>query len=404
MTAGQTPFDLGASYAAFRPAERRWAAAPAEGWSSVLLLAFMAALVGWAIDDAHWVLGDQALTDFLPWAGILGVLAGTAGALLGRGRLVAHGLGAVFATIFLTWAVAGAVAPGEDAGAMFRVVGERTWGAWSDLVIEGRATTSEVAHFLLVLGILVWGTGQFAAYAALAHRRALAAVVIPGTILFVNVAITARDQFALLVLYTLAALLLLVRAHVADEERTWARHRIADVGNAVSLSLRAGLTFISLALVASLGLTVVASSAPLAGAWQGLDQRIVDVARRARPALPGRRADALRRRHVRLDHQHLGPVDLRQHARPVDHHRPPRAAPQVASRRLRPARREPLEPERQRGSSRRRGRPAARRHERRAHRRRRDRGARVHRSRHRRVAGPARRAGPSARPPTGTPG
>ena len=277
MTAGQTPFDLGASYAALRPTDRRWAVAPAEGWSSVLLLAFMAALVGWAIDDAHWVLGDQALTDFLPWAGILGVLAGTAGAMLGRGRLVAHGLGAVFATVFLTWAVAGAVAPGEDPGAMFRIVGERAWGAWSDLVIENRPTTSEVAHFLFVLGILVWGTGQFAAYATLVHRRSLAAVVVPGTILFVNVAITARDQFALLVLYTLAALLLLVRAHVADEERTWARHRIADVGNAVSLSLRAGFTFIAIALVASLGLTAVASSAPLAGAWQGLDQRLVDV-------------------------------------------------------------------------------------------------------------------------------
>jgi transglutaminase-like putative cysteine protease len=278
MSAVRTPFDLGASYAAARPAERRWAVAPAEGWSSVLLLAFMAALVGWAIDDAHWVLGDQALTDFLPWAGILGVLAGTAGAMLGRGRLVAHGLGAVLAVAFLTWAVAGVVVPGADLGSMFGIVGERVWGAWKDLVIDNRPTTNEVAHFVLVLGVLVWGTGQFAAYAALAHRRPLAAVVVPGTVLFVNVAITARDQFALLVLYALAALLLLVRAHVADEERTWARHRIADVGNAVSLSLRAGLTFIALALVASLGLTAVASSAPLAGAWQGLDQRVIDAA------------------------------------------------------------------------------------------------------------------------------
>lgn len=277
MTAGQTPFDLGATYAAFRPAERRLSLTPAEGWSSVLLLAFMAALVGWAIDDAHWVLGDQALTDFLPWAGILGVLAGTAGALIGRGRLVAHGLGALLATLFLVWAIGSQVAPGEDLGGAVAALGDRVWNAWSDLVIERRRTTSEVAHFLLVLGILVWGTGQFAAYAALAHRRALAAVVVPGTILFVNVAITAREQFALLVLFSLAALLLLVRAHVADEERTWARHRIADVGNAVSLSLRAGLIFITLALVASLGLTTIASSAPLAGAWQGLDQRLIDL-------------------------------------------------------------------------------------------------------------------------------
>ena len=29
----------------------------------------MRALVGWAVDDAQWVLGDQSNTDFLPWAG-----------------------------------------------------------------------------------------------------------------------------------------------------------------------------------------------------------------------------------------------------------------------------------------------------------------------------------------------
>jgi transglutaminase-like putative cysteine protease len=278
MTATGTPFDLGASYTAARVVEPPRRLALAEGWSSVLLLAFMAAIVGWAIDDAHWVLGDQAYTDFLPWAGILGVLAGTAGALLGRGRLVAHGLGAIAATVFIVWAIAGQLAPESDVG-MFTVVGERVWGAWDDLVIRRRATTTEVAHFILVLGIIVWGTAQFASYALFAHHRALAAVVIPGTVLFVNVAITARPQFALLVLYTAAALLVLVRAHVAEEERTWARHRIADVGNAVGLSVRAGLAFVALALVVSLGLTSVASSNPLAGAWGGVGERLVDVGR-----------------------------------------------------------------------------------------------------------------------------
>jgi transglutaminase-like putative cysteine protease len=278
MTATNTPFDLGASYAATQPAERR-SLSPAEGWSSVLLLAFMAALVGWAIDDAHWVLGDPAHTDFLPWAGILGVFVGTAGAMLGRGRLVAHGLGALLATGFLAWVIADVVAPGTEAGGILGAVGERVWGAWDDLVVRGRSSTREIAHFLLVLGILVWGSGQFAAYTLLAHRRPLAAVVVPGAVLFVNVAITANDQYAVLVLFACAALLLLVRAHVAEEERTWSRHRIADVGNAVGLSLRAGLTFIAVAMATSLALTAVASSAPLAGAWQGVDQRLVDAAR-----------------------------------------------------------------------------------------------------------------------------
>lgn len=277
MTTARTPFDLGASYAASQPAERRFAPTPAEGWTSVLLLVLMCALVGWAIDDAHWVLGDESNTDFLPLAGVLGVLWGLVAAKLGRGRLVAHGCGALLATGFLVLAVGSNLAPGEDLAGMVRVTAEGAWGAYEDLVLRGRATTTEIAHYLLVLGTLTWATGQFAAYTAYAHRRPLSAVVLPGTILIVNVSITILDQFAVLVLFAVAALFFLVRVHVADEQRTWTRHRIADVGNAVGLSLRAGLAFIGVALVGSLVLTTFASSAPLAGWWRGLDQRLIDL-------------------------------------------------------------------------------------------------------------------------------
>ena len=277
MSAARTPFDLGASYTASRIDARRVSLSPAEGWSSVLLLVLMAALIGWAIDDSRWVLGPSTLTDFLPWAGALGVVWGFAAAKLGRGRIVAHGVGAILATVFLVYAVGSQLVPGEDLGGMYRGVGEMVVSAYQDLVVLGRATTVEVAHFLLVLGAFIWATGQFAGYTAYAHRRPLAAVVLMGTVLIANVAITIRDQFALLVLFALAALLFLVRLHVADEERTWARHRIADAGNAVGLSLRSGLTFVAIALLGSLTLTSVASSAPLAGAWQGLDQRLIDL-------------------------------------------------------------------------------------------------------------------------------
>ena len=277
MTAARTPFDLGASYAASRAPERRRLAPPAEGWSSLALLVVMCALLGWAIDDAHWVLGHQSNTDFLPWAGALGVLWGFVAAKLGRGRLVAHGGGALIATAFLILAAGNQLAPGEDLAGLIRVTAEGVWGAYDDLILRGRATTTEISHYLLVLGILVWAAGQFAGYATYAHHRPLSAVVLPGTILVVNVAITALDQFAILVLFVLAALLFLVRIHVADEQRTWARHRIADVGNAVGLSLRAGLAFVGVALLGSLMLTTYAASAPLAGWWQGLDQRLIDM-------------------------------------------------------------------------------------------------------------------------------
>src|SRR5450756_1981516 len=100
MSAARTAFD----YRAAAPVddERHLSLGPAEGWSSVLLLALMAALVGWAIDDAHFVLGSQTLTKVLPWAGALGVLWGVVAAKAGRGRLLAHVGGAVVATAYLT--------------------------------------------------------------------------------------------------------------------------------------------------------------------------------------------------------------------------------------------------------------------------------------------------------------
>jgi transglutaminase-like putative cysteine protease len=277
MSAARTAFDHGAAVRV--DDERRLALGPAEGWSSVLLLALMAALVGWAIDDSHWVLGNRTLTNFLPWAGVLGVLWGVVAAKVGRGRLLAHVGGAVVATTYLTLVVGAQLAPGKSIGGLFQATSNSVVEAYFDLVVRGRVTTTEIGHFVLVLGIICWGAGQFAGYTALAHRRPVAAVVLPGSILLANVVLTIRDQYPLLVVYSLAALLFLVRFHVADERRAWVRHRIGDVGDAAGLSLRVGVTFIGIAVLGALLLTRSASSAPLADAWPGLNQKFTELAR-----------------------------------------------------------------------------------------------------------------------------
>jgi transglutaminase-like putative cysteine protease len=276
MSAARTAFDYGAAVQVHE--ERRLPLGPAEGWSSVLLLALMAALVGWTIDDARWVLGDQTLTDFLPWAGVLGVLWGVVAAKAGRGRLLAHVGGAVVAATYLTLVVGSQLAPGESIGGLFKATSDSVTKAYFDLVVRGRASTTEIGHFLLVLGIICWGAGHFAGYTAFAHRRPVAAVMLPGSILLANVVLTIRDQYPVLVLFSLAALLFLVRFHVADQQRAWFRHRIGDVGDAVGLSLRVGLTFVGIAVLGSLLLTRSASSAPLADAWPGLNQKFTELA------------------------------------------------------------------------------------------------------------------------------
>ncbi len=276
MSAAGTSFDHGASVTL--EDGRRVPLGPAEGWSSVLLLALITALVGWVIDDSRWVLGNQTLTNFLPWAGALGVLWGVIAAKAGRGRLLAHVGGAVVATTYLTIVVGDQLAPGASVSGLFQATSDSVVGAWLDLVVQGRATTTEIGHFLLVLGIICWAAGHFAGYTAFAHRRPVAAVLLPGGILLANVVLTIRDQYLVLVAFSLGGLLFLVRFHVADEQRTWVRHRIGDVGDAVSLSLRAGLTFVAVAVLGALLLTQSASSAPLADAWPGLNQKFTQLA------------------------------------------------------------------------------------------------------------------------------
>ncbi len=73
---------------------RAWIA-PAEGWTTLALVALMAFTVGWAIDDPRWVVGVDGYTDLLPWVAIGGVIAGFLGAKSGWPRWGAHLAGAL---------------------------------------------------------------------------------------------------------------------------------------------------------------------------------------------------------------------------------------------------------------------------------------------------------------------
>ena len=78
--------------------------------------------------------------------------------------------------------------------------------AYLDLAWRGRTLTQQYGHFVLVLGLLCWGTGQYAGYAAFGHHRPMNAVMLLGVALVTNMAITIRDQLPFLVIFTLAAL------------------------------------------------------------------------------------------------------------------------------------------------------------------------------------------------------
>ncbi len=255
---------------------------PAEGWAPVFLLGFAVAILGWAVDDAAWMFGRGELTDFLLPAALGGYLAGLVGIGLGWRRIPAHLFGATAAALVVPVLVGRALTPpGLDSGlaAAYERAATSAAEAVLDLTVRRLPLTNQLGHAMLVFGFLLWGTGQFAASATFRARRPLAALVVVGSGLLVNVAATPRDQLPALVLFTATGLLLLVRWHAADERRGWRQAGIGDPTALVGAQVRTGTFFVVGATAAALVLTAVASSAPLAGAWTDAETWLIETGR-----------------------------------------------------------------------------------------------------------------------------
>ncbi len=251
---------------------------PEEGWLTLGLVILISIVLAKAIDDPAWVNGRQALTDGLVPCALLGVASGFVGAKARWGRWTTHLVGAVFAGLVIPIVAGWAVLPGSSIADAFQATAHGTVEAYLDIAWRGLPFTDQEVHYILVLGAIVWATAQFAAYAVFGHHHPLNGVVVVGLVLIANMALTSRDQLVYLVLFTAMSLLLLIEMHAFDERTTWIRRQIGDPGTISALYLRGGTVFILAALLGSLVLTQRAASAPLAGAWHGMDAQLVDVA------------------------------------------------------------------------------------------------------------------------------
>ncbi|MBM4408767.1 MAG: transglutaminase domain-containing protein, partial [Chloroflexi bacterium] len=259
------------------PAGRRLASAPSEGWLTLVLLAVMGATFGLSLDDARWVLGRDGLTDFLPFAVVGGVVWGFVAAKAQWSRWRAHFFGALFAALLVPLAVGASLVDHVSLRDWYVATANSTVEAYLDVGWRGRTLTQQYGHLVLLMGLLCWATGQYAGYAAFAHRRAMNSVLLLGVALVANMSITIRDQLPYLVIFSLAALFFLIRLHAAEERASWIRRRIGDPRVLSGSYLRGGVAFVTAAVLGSLVLTSTASSAPLASVWTGIDQSLIGI-------------------------------------------------------------------------------------------------------------------------------
>ena len=259
---------------------------PEEGWLTLVLVGLLIAIVASALDDPAWVNGRGRLTDGLVLFGLLGMAVGFIGPKVGWSRWTTHIVGALFAGLLIPILVGWSWLPDPSIGTAFHATASHSVEAYLDLAWRSKSFTTQELHYVLVLGIVMWGTAQFASYAVFGHHRPLNAVIMTGVVLLANMSMTFRPQLPYLVVFTGASLFLLIQMHAFDERATWIRRRIGDPSTISSLYLRGGTVFIIAALLGSMLLTTRAASSPLAGAWDGVHNQLIDVGENLQRFLP----------------------------------------------------------------------------------------------------------------------
>ena len=250
--------------------------APREGWIAFVLVAFLLVLLAWSLDAADYRGGDLY---WLTWVVLLGVTWGLLAARLRLARWEAHAVGALIGAGVVLVLAAGEISDSQDLGARLSALGQAAVRWYLDVTGPTHLSQENVA-WQVIIGIVAWTTAQFSSYALFGHRRPLVAIVVPGVFLVVNMIIAANVGIPFLVLYTGAALLLLVRVNLVEQRDARTRRRIGEAESVGGVAARSGLLIVGTAIVLAVYLSTVGSSAPLAGLWTTFQGRATDVALR----------------------------------------------------------------------------------------------------------------------------
>lgn len=254
--------------------------APREGWLTLIAVIVMVGAVAVAIDDAGWAglapLVKDSQTKFLPVAALLSVLLGAWLAKRSIRPLRAHVVGSVAGAAFLLYAVSGSISSTPSIIGRLHDLNLSVSAFVNEVFVQG-ARSTETSVFLLFMGALVWGLGQFAAFTVFRRHQAAPGVILAGLMILINVSLTIHEEYLHLVVFVLAAMLLVMRLNLFEQAKEWRSRGMREFGDISSSFVRNGAFMVALTIVASLVLAANASSAPLSHAWNNVDDQLLQV-------------------------------------------------------------------------------------------------------------------------------
>ncbi|MBM4421143.1 MAG: hypothetical protein FJ034_06095, partial [Chloroflexi bacterium] len=200
-----------------------------------------------SLQQAEWV----DTTGHLLWLGVFGIFFGNLvgnGPMPRRSAVVFGGALGSVATVVLTLMAA----PPADTLIRERAVRlALRVNDWITQVSRGEAAYDQTV-FILVIGATVWASAFAGSFLLARERRPHDAILFSGICLVINVSLALTPLFGDLVLFTLCALVLLVRLHIVTLEERWRRERIQPLGDMSMRVLGGGVTWTVVLVLLSL--------------------------------------------------------------------------------------------------------------------------------------------------------
>jgi transglutaminase-like putative cysteine protease len=215
------------------------------GWFALPIYLLMMSVYPLSLQQADWVVTQEHFT-WLVFSGILlAILVGN-GRMPTRRAMIVGGLVGTIAIVLAT-AYASDVGPFRDRIVHLAV----NVNNWITQVLAGEAATDPTV-FVLFLGATVWTSAYVGTFALSRSLRPWDAILFMGFCLVVNVSMALTNLIADLVVFSLSALVLLVRLHIVALQERWSRNNIVPSGEMDWRLLRGGLTWTMVLVIMSL--------------------------------------------------------------------------------------------------------------------------------------------------------